>query len=240
MLKVTGKGSITTCDGITRRDFLQVGTLGALGLSLSKFAALQSRGATATGKDDNSCMLIFNLGAPSQVDTFDMKPNAPSEIRGPFKPIKTNNPTIQISEIFPLHAKLADKFSLVRTCYHKAAAVHDTGHQMMQTGRLFTGGVNTPHAGCALEYLKGRRNELPAHVLLPEPMGPTGGNLPHGQDAGFLGKAYDPFALMADPSKPNFKVPDLLPPAEIGAARLQRRKALREIVDETVRDFEKS
>src|SRR5712672_2172150 len=240
MLKVTGRGSITTCDGITRRDFLQVGTLGALGLSLSKFAALQALGATASGKDDKSCIMIFNLGAPSQVDTFDMKPNAPAEIRGPFKPIKTNNPDIQISEIFPLHAKLADKFSLVRTCYHTAAAVHDTGHQMMQTGRLFTGGVNTPHTGCALEYLKGRRNELPANIILPQAMGPTGGNMPHGQDAGFLGKAYDPFILNSDPSKKDFKVPDLLPPSEIGEARLQRRRELREVVDSVVKDFEAS
>src|ERR1051326_8779810 len=100
MLKVTGRGSITTCDGIARRDFLQVGTLGTIGLTLSKFAALQSLGATASGKDDKSCIMIFNLGAPSQLDTFDMKPNAPSEIRGPFKPIKTNSPDIQISEIW--------------------------------------------------------------------------------------------------------------------------------------------
>jgi uncharacterized protein (DUF1501 family) len=240
MLNVTGRGSITTCDGITRRDFLQVGTLGAIGLSLSKFAALQALGASEKGKDDKSCIMIFNLGAPSQIDTWDMKPNAPAEIRGPFKPISTKSPDIQISEIFPLHAKLADKFSLVRTCYHTAAAVHDTGHQMMQTGRLFTGGINTPHAGCALEFLKGRRNELPAHVLLPEPMGPTGGNLPHGQDAGFLGKAYDPFVLNADPSKKDFKVPDLLPPSEIGEARLERRRELRAIVDETVKNFETS
>src|ERR1043166_5061639 len=90
MLKLTGKGSITTCDGVTRRDFLQVGTLGALGLTLSKFAALQSLGAVNPGNDEKSCILIFNLGAPSQLDTWDMKPNAPSEIRGPFKPIKTN------------------------------------------------------------------------------------------------------------------------------------------------------
>jgi hypothetical protein len=111
---------------------------------------------------------------------------------------------------------------------------------MMQTGRLFTGGVNTPHAGCALEFLKGRRNELPANVILPEVMGPTGGNMPHGQDAGFLGKAYDPFVLNADPSKPDFKVPDLLPPKEIGEARLHRRKQLRDVVDATVKDFEAS
>ena len=80
--------------------------------------------------------------------------------------------------------------------------MHDTGHQMMQTGRLFTGGINTPHAGCALAATcAGRKTDLPAHVILPEPMGRTGGNLPHGQDAGFLGKAYDPFVLMADPSQ---------------------------------------
>src|SRR6187397_130563 len=230
MLKVTGRGSVTTCDGITRRDFLQVGTLGAIGLSLSKYATLQSMGAVQKGSNEKSVIMIFNLGAPSQLDTWDMKPDAPREIRGPFKPIKTSSPDIQISEIFPLHAKLADKFSLVRSCYHTAAAVHDTGHQMMQTGRLFTGGIITPHAGCALEFLRGRKTEMPANIVLPEPMGPTGGNMPHGQDAGFLGKAYDPFALNADPSVKNFKVPDLLPPRELGEVRLERRRRMRQVV----------
>src|SRR4051794_26178880 len=239
MLKVTGPGSITTCDGVTRRDFLQVGTLGALGFSLSQLAAMKASGAVK-GDDNKSCILIFNLGAPSQIDTWDMKPDAPVEIRGPFKPIRTNNPDIQISEIFPLTAKHADKFSLVRSCYHTAAAVHDTGHQMMQTGRLFSGGINTPHAGCAVEYLLGRRNELPANVVLPELMGPTGGNLPHGQDAGFLGKSYDPFVLNSNPSQKDFRVPDLLPPKEIGEARLERRQTLRQIVDQTTKSFEAS
>src|SRR5687768_11408070 len=238
MLKVSGNGSITTCDGITRRDFLQVGTLGALGFTMANWSALKAVGALKNGGDDKAAIMIFNLGAPSQLDTWDMKPDAPREIRGPFKPIKTNNPDIQISEIFPKHAKLADKFSLVRSLYHTAAAVHDTGHQMLQTGRLFTGGVNTPHAGCATEFLKGRRTELPAHVILPEPMGPTGGNMPHGQDGGFLGKAYDPFVLNADPSKPDFRVPDLLPPAEIGEVRLRRRRELRQVVDDAVKNFE--
>src|SRR5437016_2012623 len=240
MFNITGSGSTQTCDGITRRDFLQACTLSAIGLTLSKYAALQSLGAVSKGKDDRSAIMIFNLGAPSQLDTWDMKPDAPREIRGPFKPIKTNNPDMQISEIFPLHAKLADKFSLVRTCYHTAAAVHDTGHQMMQTGRLFTGGIVTQHAGCALEFLKGRRTEMPAHVVLPETMGPTGGNLPHGQDAGYLGKTYDPFVLNADPSAKNFKVPDLLPQAEISEVRLQRRKDLRQLVDGAVKNFEAS
>src|SRR5688572_32412420 len=188
MLNLTGRGSITTCDGATRRDFLQVGVLGALGLSLANYQKLMADEGANKKNDDRSCILIFNLGAPSQNDLFDMKPDAPAEIRGPFKPIKTNNDSFQISELLPMHAKIGDKFSLVRTCNHTAAAVHDTGHQMMQTGRLFSGGVNTPHAGCALSYLRGRRSDLPAHVVLPEPMGKTGGNLPHGQDGGFLGK----------------------------------------------------
>lgn len=246
MLKVTGPGSITTCDGTTRRDFLQIGTLGALGFSLSRLAGLEAEAkaaaeAAAAQASDNgrACILIFNLGAPSQLDCWDPKPDAPREIRGPFKPISTKG-DFQITEAFPLMAQIADKFSLVRSVYHTAAAVHDTGHQMMQTGRLFTGGINSPHAGCALEFLKGRRNEMPANIILPEPMGPTGGNLPHGQDAGFLGKAYDPFVLNADPSQANFQVPDLLPPAEIGEARLQRRKELRQVVEGTIKNFEAS
>src|SRR5215213_1309625 len=239
MIRFTGRGSTQTCDGVTRRDFLHAGALGAIGLTLPQLFALKARGAVKKGSDERSCIMIFNLGAPSQIDLFDPKPDAPAEIRGPFKPVSTKA-GYQLTELLPLHAKLADKISLVRTAYHTAAAVHDTGHQMLQTGRLFTGGVNTPHAGCALTYLRGARNELPPHVILPEVMGPTGGNMPHGQDAGFLGKGYDPFVLNSDPSKPDFKVPDLLPPREIGEARLERRRKLREVVDGTVKNFESS
>jgi uncharacterized protein DUF1501 len=240
MLRLISRGTAHTCDGLTRRDFLEAGTLGAIGLSLTDFLTLKAQGAVEPNHDDRAVIMIFNLGAPSQLDCFDLKPDAPAEIRGPFNPIKTKAPGLEISEIFPRHAEHADKFSLVRSCFHTGAAVHDTGHQMMQTGRLFTGGVNTPHAGCALAYLRGRKSDLPAHVILPEPMGATGGGLSHGQDAGFLGKAHDPFELMADPSKSDFKVPDLLPPASIGDARLDRRRQLRSIVDETVKNFETS
>ncbi len=240
MLQFEGRGSTHTCDGVRRRDFLQAGALSAIGLSLADFLAAKAAGKVADDKDNRSAIMIFNLGAPSQVDTWDPKPDAPSEIRGPFQTIPTASPEIQITEIFPRMAQFADKFSLVRSCYHTAAAVHDTGHQMMQTGRLFTGGINSPHAGCALAFLRGRKTDLPAHVILPEAMGRTGGNLPHGQDAGFLGKAHDPFVLMADPSQPKFQVPDMLPPSQIGSVRLDRRRKLRGIVDETVKKFEAS
>ncbi|MCA8998169.1 MAG: DUF1501 domain-containing protein, partial [Planctomycetaceae bacterium] len=238
MLTLTGRGKTTTCDGVTRRDFMQVGALGAIGLGLPQYLAAKEAGRVRPGKEDNACIMIFNLGAPSHIDLFDMKPEAASEIRGPFNPIETSVPGIQLSEILPGHAKVADKLSLVRSCHHTGAAVHDAGWQMLQTGRQFTGGVNTPHAGAVVSYLMGRKTDLPPFVVLPETMGRGGGNLPNGQAGGFLGKAHDPFALNADPSKPNFKVPDLLPPPEIGEARLERRRRMREIVDSTVANFE--
>lgn len=240
MLKLVGKGKAHTCNGVTRRDVLQVGALGGIGLTLPQYLAAAERAGGRADDDDRACIMIFNLGAPSQLDTFDMKPDAPAEIRGPFKPINTKSPEFQISEILPMHAEIADKFSLVRSCYHTSAAVHDAGWQMMQTGRLFSGGVNTPHVGAAVSYVRGRKTDLPPFVVLPEKMGRGGGNLPNGQAGGFLGKAHDPFALMADPSQPNFKVPDLLPPDEIGQARLDRRRRMRQIVDQTVKDFEAS
>lgn len=242
MLEFIGRGKSHNCNGTTRRDFLQVGTLGAIGLTLPHLMAAEAaaRSVEKDPHDDRSAIMIFNLGAPSNMDLWDMKPNAPREIRGPFKPITTNNDTFQVSELLPEHAKIADKFSLVRSCHHLGAAVHDAGWQVMQTGRVFQGGVETPHAGSVLEYLKGRRTDLPAHVLLPQKMGRGGGNMPNGQAGGFLGKKFDPFELSADPSQANFKVPDLLPPEQIGTARLMRRRKMRDIVDQTVRDFEAS
>ncbi len=226
--------------GHSRREFLQVGVLSALGLSLPQMLAAEASGVARSGSDKKSCIMIFNLGAPSHIDLWDMKPDAPLEVRGPFSPIRTKTDAFELSELLPLHAKLADKFSLVRSCHHDGAAVHDAGWQIMQTGRRFTGGIHTPHAGSVASYLQGRRTDLPPFVVLPQLMGRGGGNLPNGQAGGFLGKAHDPFALMADPSQADFRVPDLLPPDQIGAARLDRRRRMRDIVEGAVREFEAS
>lgn len=226
--------------GASRREFLQVGALAAIGLSLPQFMRAQAEGRVSPAGDRRSCIMIFNLGGPSHVDLWDMKPDAPREIRGPFSPIRTKTDAFEISELLPGHARIADRFSLVRSCHHDGAAVHDAGWQMMQTGRRFTGGISTPHAGSVVAHLQGRRTDLPPFVVLPQLMGRGGGNLPNGQAGGFLGKAYDPFALMADPSQKNFKVPDLLPPDQIGAQRLDRRRKLRDVVEQTVSDFEAS
>jgi hypothetical protein len=240
MLRLDADKPVEFCDGLRRRDFLHAGSLSFLGLGLNQLFGLKALGAVDNTKSDINCIMLMLVGGPSQLDTWDMKPNAPAEIRGPYKPIKTNVSGIEISENFPLMAKHADKYALIRSVYHTAAAVHDTGHQMMQTGRLFQGGIEYPHIGCVLAKLKGPNGDVPPHVLMPHPIGNTGGNMPHGQTAGFLGKTFDPFVLNADPSDPNFRVPDMLPPDYLSALRVDRRRNWREMVDHTVSKFETS
>jgi uncharacterized protein (DUF1501 family) len=238
MLRLDANRSVSFCDGLTRRDFLHAGAISTLGLTLPALAAQKAAGGF---KDrDTNCIMLFLVGGPSHIDTWDPKPQAPAEIRGPFQPISTSAPGVQVSEIFPRMARHLDKVSLIRSVYHTATAVHDTGHQMMQTGRLFTGGIEHPHAGCVLGYLKGQRGEVPAHVLMPKPIGRTGGNLPHGQNAGYLGKQHDPFVLNADPADPKFQVPDLLPPQYISAVRAERRQKMRQAVEGSLAAFEKN
>src|SRR6516225_5452726 len=142
MLRLDAGRPARFCDGLSRRDFLHAGALSALGLTLPHLVARE-----AAKKDtDVNCIMLFPVGGPSHIDTWDPKPKAPDEVRGPFKAIDTAAPGMRITEIFPKMAKHADKFSLIRSVYHTATAVHDTGHQMMQTGRLFSGGVEHPHA----------------------------------------------------------------------------------------------
>lgn len=239
MYRVDANKKVHFCDGMSRRDFLHAGSLSFLGMSLPGFLQAKAHGLVNGAKEKN-CIFLFLVGGPSQLDTFDMKPDAPAEIRGPYRPIRTNNPDIQISELFPNTARHADKFSIIRSMYHKGTGVHDIGHQMMQTGRMFLNGLEQPHAGCVVGYLRGNKNDMPAHVLMPRPIGPTGGNMPHGQTAGFLGKTHDPLVLNADPSLPDFEVPDLLPPDYISAMRMDRRQNLRSLVDQSVKQLDEN
>jgi hypothetical protein len=236
MLRLDASRPVRFCDGLSRRDFLHAGAITSLGLTLP--AALAA--SKDTKSSDTNCIMLFLVGGPSQIDTWDPKPDAPAEVRGPFATIATKATGMRISEIFPRMAQHADKFSLIRSVYHTATAVHDTGHQMMQTGRLFTGGVEHPHIGCVLGYLKGRKGDVPPHVLVPRPIGRTGGNMPHGQTAGYLGKPHDPFVLNADPSAKDYKVPDLLPPDYISATRAARRQKMRAAVEGALDVFEKT
>ena len=179
-------------DRFRRRDVLHFGALSALSIGVRPAHA-------APG--EVSCIFLTLVGGPSQLDTWDPKPDAPSHIRSPYRPIRTNVPGIEISEIFPRMARHADKFALVRSLHHPGPAVHDTGLQLIQTGRVFEDSLEHPHFGCVVSKVQGSRNGLPAHVLLPRPIGPNGANLAHGQTAGYLGPDFDPCA----PPAPNLQ-----------------------------------
>ena len=116
MLTLLGKQS-TTCGGLSRRKLMQVGGAGLLGLSLPRLMAAEEATPFVAARA-KSVIFLFLFGGPSQLETFDMKPDARREIRGPFRPIPTRSGEFEISELLPLHADIADRFSLVRTCHH--------------------------------------------------------------------------------------------------------------------------
>src|SRR5215468_9445017 len=224
MLQFESEQSVQACDRVSRRDFLRVGALsaGAVGLSLADLNFLQAQGHS---QGEVNCILLFLVGGPSQLDTWDLKPDAPAEIRGPFRPIRTNVPGVAISECFPLMARMADRYALVRSVHHDAAPIHETGHQMMQTGKLFRGGLEHPHYGATLSHLRGQRpGGTPPFVVLPGPVGNTGVSVSHGQTAGFLGVAHAPLFVRASGS--------------VDPARLQSRRALVDAVDALESGFE--
>jgi hypothetical protein len=234
MLTLESKRGVRFCDGLTRRDFFRVGGLsaGAVGLSLADLAGLRASGPAHRSCDLN-CIVLFLVGGPSHLDTWDLKPSAPANIRGPFQPIRTNVNGIHLGEHFPRMARRADRFALVRSVHHTAAPIHETGHQLMQTGHLFRGECEYPHYGAVLAHLRGRaRSGVPPFVVLPGPIGNTGVNLSHGQTAGFLGAAYDPFVPGGDPARAGFRVAGLDP------ARPQSRGELISAIDNVQRAFE--
>src|SRR6266851_8687326 len=170
MLSFEGFTGIKQCNGLTRRDFLRVGALtaGAAGFSLADLARLQG---VESSRGDMNCIVLFLVGGPGQLDTWDPKPEAPEIVRGPFRPIATNVPGIQISEHFPLMARMADRYAILRSVHHKSAPIHETGHQLMQTGRLFQGGKEYPHYGSVVSHLRGpRAKSAPAFAILPGPI----------------------------------------------------------------------
>jgi uncharacterized protein (DUF1501 family) len=131
-------------------------------------------------------------GGPSQLETFDPKPNAPREVRGPLKAIATSLPGVHFSECLPRLAERADRVTVVRSLYHDAAPTHETGLQLLQTGRLASGGTQPASIGAMLSRLLGPRGKTPAHVLLPERLSHTGVETYRGDGSGFLGETYEP------------------------------------------------
>jgi uncharacterized protein (DUF1501 family) len=215
------------CDGHSRRDFLCVGAAGLFGaaLTLPDLLARQAR-ARDIGHSprDVSLIFLFLHGGLSTIDTWDMKPDAPAEFRGEFKPIPTVVPGIQIGELLPRCARQMDKFSLIRSFRHHNSDHGPADHYML-TGYFpqagFNPGLNPnnqrPSHGAVIARKMGPRGSVPPYVCLPK-QHPSSGSA-------YLGAAAAPFVIDADPNGPDFAVPDVLPPASV-ADRLENRRAL--------------
>lgn len=142
-----------------------------------------------------SCILLLMSGGPSQLETFDPKPEAPEGIRGPLGAIQTSVPGTFISESLPRMAAAADRYSILRSLHHDAAPIHETGLQLLQTGRLSARGVQYPAFGSAVAASLGGRKNAPPYVVLPRELTRTGLNGYRGQTAGLLGSEFDPIYL---------------------------------------------
>ena len=227
---------------VSRRDTLRAGALALTGLGLPGLLRAKTVGSNTTGPNGfgraKSCILIFLWGGPSQLDTWDPKPNAPEEIRGPFRSISTSVPGISISEHFPMLAQQAHRLAIVRSMNHDDAAHLSTAHRLL-TGHLAptpnsdAAGPSPhdwPHLGALVSKLRPTPGAVPSAVNMPwtvmHPAAP-GGRAP-GQDAGWLGKAFDPFHVDGDPNISGFHVEGLGLPDGISSRRLAGRRALLE------------
>jgi uncharacterized protein (DUF1501 family) len=236
MLKLF-RGFSPTCEGVSRRSFLTVGGLGLGGLCLPNLlrlrAAEQSSGRQTA---DTAVILLWMDGGPSQFETYDPKPDAPAEYRGPFGTIRTNVTGIHIGEMLPRHARIADKFAIIRSVAHRESG-HGSAVKNLNTGYLHPPGTNEGtflYPGVGAIVAKAREQErrgLPHYVCVPTAgifKGDVGGGA-------YLGSAYDPFA-----ANPNDGAAALIPPADLSPARLQNRRTLLNDLDRLRRDVDAS
>jgi hypothetical protein len=162
-------------------------------------AAEQRARAEANGKGLRRCIFVLLNGGPSPFETFDPKPAARGEIRGPYRAIATATTGLQLSETLPLLAQRSGKFVVLRSLCHDAAPIHETGLQLIQTGRLVRRDLIPPSVGSIVARLLGPRNDWPAYVVLPRPLGDNGSVIWQGQWGGSLGEAFDPWFIDSDP-----------------------------------------
>ena len=223
----------------SRRDLLKAGAIGLLGLSWPELLARRAAAGSSTAYGASfgrakSCILLFMWGGPAQQETWDLKPEAPAEIRGEFKPIDTNVPGIRIGEHFPLLSERADKLAIVRSLTH-GDVNHTTATHFLLTGQppppVDDLTKDWPHMGAVLSRLGRGRGVLPPFVSLrPKPQ--VENDVPrfveqsHGQFSGWLGQSAAPLTIDADPSHAEYRVGDFTLPPEVSAARLDDRRAL--------------
>src|SRR5437899_8691613 len=221
------------CAGMPRRDFIQLGVGAVVGLGFADILRLRANAAALSptkpsGKQVN-CILIWMDGGPTHYETFDPKPDAPKEIRGEFKPIATSVPGVQFCEIVPNLAKAANKLTIVRSICHKDPN-HGGGNHYLMTGAptpvpVGCGAFVTfhPSFGSVVSWKRGIQSGLPAYVTTPEMLRSGGPN--------FLGARHAPFIIKGSPNSKDFKVRDVVLPAEISSGRELSRQQLRKSLD---------
>lgn len=241
--------STRLCDRLTRREWLRVGGLGAFGLSAGSLRSAHAAQPAATGELAASfgkakrCIVLFMLGGPPQHETWDPKPQAPTEIRGDFGTIATATPGYHVGELMPQTAKLTEQIAVLRAMATDDNAHSSSGYWML-TGRphspkgqenALPGAPNNwPSLPAVVRHLKGDHTSLPGAIRLPEEIWNTGRIVWPGQDAGWLGDHADPWLVTCDPNKVDFHVPDIGLPVEISPERFSRRNALRNFMNEHV------
>lgn len=221
-------------DGLSRRGFLRIGSLGIGGLTLPNLLRMQAA-AAADGRPvkKKAVILVWLAGGPSHIDMYDLKPAAPAEFRGEFRPVPTNVNGIEISEHLPLQAAMMDKLAIVRSGVHTNAG-HGMGSQWMLTGYQPTIEVSDniyPAIGSVVGKLQGANDPaLPAYVNLPRALGLG--------KAAYLGASYNPFSPESDPNSDGFQVRNLKLPGRVDANRLDRRRSLLGQLDQIRRDID--
>jgi hypothetical protein len=233
MLKLSLGQHHRNCAGTSRRHALRLGACGLIGgLTLPRILELQAKAASPNSTKAKSCIFLFLEGGPPHQDMWDPKPEAPPEIRGPFNAISTNVSGTFVTDQLPLCAKIADKYTIVRSHSHKENG-HSTGYHYVMTGRRpnFADGDNPipnndyfPSIGSAVSRMLGPRGALPAYINLPHPMA--------GGGPGFYGAEHAPFVIEADPTQPDFEVKDLQPPGQLSNKRLDLRRRLLSGIDQ--------
>lgn len=226
-----------SCGIVSRRELLRVGGLGAIGLSALDLDKGRSRAAVSSRA--HSCIFVFLFGGPSHIDLWDMKPSAPLEVRGEFKPIATKVPGVQLCEHLPLLAARMDKFCLVRSMTHQMP-VHGPACSEIYSGRPYFGPPTTdqakpedwPSLASLVMKFGPKTSGWPPSIVLPWFTQFSGQDKPiAGQTGGRMGASYRPFLVAGDPSRPDFQVPGLKLPDEVTLGRADARRVLLEQIE---------
>lgn len=237
MLDFCLPGGVRHCDNLTRRQLMRVGAVGLGGLSLPRLLqageTTRKPGDAAPRPRARSVVILYLSGGPSQLDMWDMKPEAPVEVRGTFRPIETRVPGIQVCEHMPRMAKVADRYSIVRSMSHGEADHLKAGYWVMTGAPLLRPVVQAsgmrredrPHTGAVLSrHLRGSAT-VPAFVTIPEYISPVGVARP-GQHGGFLGAEFDPYLVNSDPNLPGYSPGELSLSAGLSPSRIADRRTL--------------